>query len=146
MIEMVVGFLFDNLSENVLLIKKNRPAWQKGRLNGVGGKIEKDETPLNAMIREFTEETDQEVSRFKNYAIMNGSGWRVYFFSAVTDTLELKENPTDEEQVIVKVKDLPRNTIDNLRWLIPMATDKELLKPSIIYYKTVDGREIWIDE
>jgi len=39
MIEMVVGFLFDNFSENVLLIKKNRPAWQKDRLNGVGGKI-----------------------------------------------------------------------------------------------------------
>ena len=143
---MVVGFLFDNSSENVLLIKKNRPAWQKGKLNGIGGKIEEDESPLNAMRREFKEETNQEIRHFKNYAIINGSGWRVYFFSAITDSLELKENPTDEEQVIVKVKDLPRNTIDNLRWLIPMATDKELLKPSIIYYKTVDGRQIWDDE
>jgi len=141
-----VGFLFDNFSENVLLIKKNRPAWQKDRLNGVGGKIEKDEAPLSAMRREFTEETDQEIRHFKNYATINGSGWRVYFFSAITDSLELKKDPTDEEQVIAKVRDLPENTIDNLRWLIPMATDKELLKPSIIYYKTVDGREIWDDE
>lgn len=36
----VCGFLFDRSFENVLLIRKNRPEKQKGRLNGVGGKVE----------------------------------------------------------------------------------------------------------
>lgn len=45
------------LQDNVLLIEKQRPEWQKGRLNGVGGKIEPGEADSSAMIREFAEET-----------------------------------------------------------------------------------------
>lgn len=57
--------------QNFLLIRKTHPEWQKGKLNGIGGKIEKKEkltsngivdhwlleTPFEAMIREFHEET-----------------------------------------------------------------------------------------
>jgi len=53
----VVGFLFSEDQSRVLLVWKNRPAWQNGKLNGVGGKIEAGETPLQAMEREFKEET-----------------------------------------------------------------------------------------
>jgi 8-oxo-dGTP pyrophosphatase MutT (NUDIX family) len=53
----VVGFCFDFNHENVLLICKNRPDWQAGRLNGLGGKIEDGESPLTAVGREFAEET-----------------------------------------------------------------------------------------
>ena len=38
--EYVVGFAFDKKRENVALIQKNRPPWQKGKLNGIGGHIE----------------------------------------------------------------------------------------------------------
>ena len=59
--EYVVGFLFDEDARryhktghgNVVLIEKNRPAWQAGRLNGVGGHIEIGETPDEAISREF---------------------------------------------------------------------------------------------
>ncbi len=40
---MVAGFLFDESRERVVLIKKQKPEWQSGRLNGVGGKIEPGE-------------------------------------------------------------------------------------------------------
>ena len=53
----VVGFLFDDTGEFVLLIKKNRPEWMKGRMCGVGGSIEGEESPVEAMVREFLEET-----------------------------------------------------------------------------------------
>ena len=49
--EYVVGFMF---SEEIL---KNKPDWQAGRLNGVGGKVEPNEYPDQAMVREFEEET-----------------------------------------------------------------------------------------
>jgi 8-oxo-dGTP pyrophosphatase MutT (NUDIX family) len=55
--EYVVGFVFDPDESHLLLIWKNRPAWQAGKLNGPGGKRENGETPLAAMEREFGEET-----------------------------------------------------------------------------------------
>jgi len=56
--EYVLGFAFDETKNNVVLILKNRPAWQKGFYNGVGGKVEKyDEDYHAAMSREFLEET-----------------------------------------------------------------------------------------
>lgn len=42
--------------KEILLVEKDRPDWQKGRLNLVGGKIEPEETPEDAAIRELWEE------------------------------------------------------------------------------------------
>ena len=56
-VEYVLGFMFNEAESKVLLVWKNRPAWQAGKLNGVGGKIEAGETPVQAMNREFAEET-----------------------------------------------------------------------------------------
>lgn len=40
----------------ILLVMKDRPTWQKGHLNLVGGKIEDGETPEQAALRELKEE------------------------------------------------------------------------------------------
>lgn len=73
----VCGFMCSWDIQNFLLIRKTHPEWQKGKLNGIGGKIEKKEqvivqnpddsnpdagywlieTPFEAMVREFHEET-----------------------------------------------------------------------------------------
>jgi 8-oxo-dGTP pyrophosphatase MutT (NUDIX family) len=53
----VVGFMYSRLQDKIVLVQKQKPAWQKNLLNGIGGKIEDSETPLNAMVREFFEET-----------------------------------------------------------------------------------------
>ena len=56
--EYVVGFCFDPSLHHVVLVRKNRPEWQKGRLNGVGGHIEESDPDAKyAMDREFGEET-----------------------------------------------------------------------------------------
>ena len=47
----------DNTLDKVLLILKDKPAWQKGRLNLLGGKIEPGETPAEAAFRELKEES-----------------------------------------------------------------------------------------
>ncbi len=56
-VEYVLGFMFSPDEKKVLLIWKNRPSWQAGKLNGIGGKVNPGETPLEAMEREFIEET-----------------------------------------------------------------------------------------
>lgn len=48
----VLGFLFNENLTKVVLVRKKRPEWQCGLLNGVGGKIEDGEPPLDAMVRE----------------------------------------------------------------------------------------------
>ena len=40
MSEYVVGFMLETLSDRVIVIRKQKPLWQSGLLNGVGGKIE----------------------------------------------------------------------------------------------------------
>lgn len=57
MTRMCLGFCFNPLDNTVLLMRKNRPDWQAGKLNGVGGHIETGETSRDAMVREFREET-----------------------------------------------------------------------------------------
>jgi hypothetical protein len=47
----VAGFLFDSALHNVLLIEKQKPEWQVGMLNAIGGKIEGDELPMDAKCR-----------------------------------------------------------------------------------------------
>lgn len=44
-------------SPNVLLVLKNKPTWQNGRLNLIGGKIEPGESPEDAAKRELKEES-----------------------------------------------------------------------------------------
>ncbi len=41
----VVGFLFNTKGE-IALISKTHPEWQAGKLNGVGGAVEGEETQL----------------------------------------------------------------------------------------------------
>ncbi len=53
----VVGFAFSKNTDSILLVKKLRPEWQKGLLNGIEGKIKNDEIPIDAMSRECREET-----------------------------------------------------------------------------------------
>ena len=128
----VVGFLFDVGGDNVALIRKTRPEWQRGRVNGIGGHIENGETPLMAMGREFGEEAGAEVSDWQHFCTLTGTGydhpgrqapadsWVVYFFTARQDVL--LETMTDEEVVWVPRELLHQyKPVPNLHWLIPMA-------------------------
>ena len=122
MIKYVTGFLFSPDKQSVVLINKNRPDWQRGFKNGVGGKIEENETPLMAMRREFFEETGVEIEDWKEFAIISGPGYEVYFHSAVSEKYLLVESKTDEEVFFYELSELPElNVIRNTRWLIPMA-------------------------
>jgi 8-oxo-dGTP diphosphatase len=127
----VVGFLFDNRGENVLLIRKTKPPWMKGKLNGIGGKIEHGESPINAMIREFKEETGCNGPLWKLLGTLENPDFEMYVFYDFSDRamLEARTQVDDVgrgEGTIEYVNYFPvfPHTIDrmpNLRWLIPMC-------------------------
>lgn len=125
----VCGFLFRNEGKEVALIQKIRPGWQAGHWNGVGGKIEPDEAPLAAMVREFNEEAGRrtEPSDWRRFAVLSDQteSWKVVFFCAAapTDNFFLA-TMADEDVRWIKVKKILRGKvkiIPNLRWLIPLA-------------------------
>jgi 8-oxo-dGTP diphosphatase len=125
--EYVTGFLFTLDKRRVVLIRKNKPEWQKGKWNGVGGKIEAGETPLEAMQREFSEEAGVEITDWKEFAVISGDDYKVYFFSAY-DILPETKTMTDERVEVIHLSMLEENKIPyiaNLRWLLPLSLDPE---------------------
>lgn len=133
----VAGFCFDKSLQKVLLIFKKKPAWQKGKLNAIGGKIEENETPLQAMKREFKEETICYVDAFdwKEFCLLQGVDFKVHFFYARTEYTEalfdsivhvqnVVSGPEEENIFSMNIKTAigtNSGTLPNLTWLIPMA-------------------------
>lgn len=117
----VVGFMFNPAENAVLLLRKNRPSWQVGKLNGIGGRIETDETPEQAMRRECIEEVGLDVDSWKHYCTLRDErGWEIHFLSAVGPIMNASVM-TDELPEVASVLALPFDVIPNLKWLIPMA-------------------------
>ncbi len=121
----VCGFL--SVGDEVLLIRKTKPEWQAGRLNGVGGKIEGGELPVDAMVREFREEAGLKTNPGRWHSIYSLSDtentFMVYFFALVRDSKEGIVTCTEEELVWCRASALPFDVIPNLRWLVPMSRD-----------------------
>lgn len=152
----VAGFMFSKDGENIALIVKNKPDWQKGLLNGIGGKVELQDmdfchgdaiynASLRAMVREFEEETGvtthpEQWSLFVTLGSHNGNsnadatnghtqqydeGWSVDFYRCFTDKVFHCKTITDEQIKVMEVSEaLCSKTIDNLKWLILLALDK----------------------
>ena len=130
----VLGFAFSPDTKRVALIRKNRPTWQAGKLNGIGGHLEANEQPHVAMVREFEEETGATVLGWKHFLDIKGwaimQEWRVTCFMCRTHKLDELKTNTDEEVGIYDVEKLyEQNTIPNLHWIIPMALDDTLDNP-----------------
>lgn len=90
--EYVAGFLFRQKGNGIFqcegiievaLIRKIKPEWQNGLLNGIGGKIEPGEYPLGAMIREFQEEAGLYILDWQHFATMNCGGNREGKFTSL---------------------------------------------------------------
>lgn len=119
----VAGFMFDETLEHVALIKKNRPTWQAGLLNGIGGHVEHGETTIEAMTREFFEETGHPTFNrvWTKFTVLNGDGFTVNFYTAVGPVRDLKST-TDEPVEVFHVDCVDSdNAVPNITWLIPAA-------------------------
>lgn len=139
---MVLGFAFtpDN---RVALIRKRRPSWQAGKLNGIGGHREPREEGLAAMEREFFKETGVRIpaSMWETRGTMQfPKRWHVMVYSVVDPRIEQVRTQTDEEVVLVDAHEARSHTpMHNLEALISacmMRPDHVGVTPTfnLLYY------------
>ena len=128
----VCGFMFNDVSdgslyERVALIHKQRPEWQKGRLNGIGGHIRDGESPHQAMRREFLEEAGYDQEKWNYFLTLKGKDYEVEFFHC-NGPLDKLRSATDEKVEIVHLRDINIDNfqiIPNLLWIIFLALDNK---------------------
>lgn len=140
----VCGFAFNFDRTRVVLIKKNRPEWQKGFLNGVGGHVKKDEDIQDAMEREFKEETGVQIWAWNCFCHYEGKDYIVHFLKCFTAMINQVKSVTDEKVKVYSVSELnnesdnglsENKTIPNLKWLIPLALDINVDETTCSEYK-----------
>ena len=123
----------------VLLIKKNRPEFQKGKWNGIGGKVEVGETPIDAMVREFWEETGHctPEALWERTITLDTPTDTVHFYRAVVDSFHSAiHTKTDEEVAVHKYTDLyiiPM--LKNAQWILPLQFNFNIRFPLRIVYQ-----------
>lgn len=100
----VLGFMFNYDATHVVLIRKNKPAFLAGFLNGVGGKIEENETPYDAMVREFEEEAGFNVKWRPVTSLMVNDKDVMFVFSCFSNLYHNARQMEEEEIVKVPIE------------------------------------------
>lgn len=128
----VNGFMFDEFGSLMALIRKRHfppnQDWSKHPYNGIGGKIEPNEKPVDAMVREFFEETGvlTHPNDWTMFAVMENPQWIVYYFKAF-DTYALSQVRTmTDEEVEIRHAEPEHDMVHHLSFLIPLALYKPL--------------------
>jgi 8-oxo-dGTP diphosphatase len=136
--EYTCGFMFSEDRKKVLLIQKDRPEWQAGRVNGIGGKIDLADKeiaeqlqisyPLVAMVREFREETGIVTTpdEWEQFATMEGNDSKIHLFKAFSNKLFSFEQKESEKPLIIGARDIYFfNHVPNLTFIANMALDTQ---------------------
>jgi 8-oxo-dGTP diphosphatase len=147
--EYSLGFAFSEDLRQVLLIKKLRSPKllgdkMIGKLNGIGGHVERNESGYDCMVRESKEETGLDLVDWNYYCCLEAKFGKVYCFYTVTDDIYNFGQQEDEELMIYFTGYNPKvcskfcyrdfNRMFNLDYLIPMA---------INHYKKLDDTEVF---
>ena len=135
----VVGYAFSDPPDSVVMVLKKRPTWQAGKLNGVGGRIEKGENATDAMVREFAEEAGLKLRDWNLYCVLHGGDTKVAFFRIFSNSVFAARTMTDEPIVLCSPRWLPANCISNSHWLVPLALDRSLVTPIVLWDSNIDG-------
>lgn len=121
----VLGLAINKARNKILLMDKQTPAWQKGLLNAVGGKIEFQETPLAAMVREFREETDLKTieSDWLELGFQENEHFKLFVFYTFTDDIFNAVTTTHETVRVhdINIEQLRTAGVDNLFMMVEAA-------------------------
>lgn len=126
--EYTVAFVFNQDLSKILLLNPTSPEWQVGKLNGLGGKFESDESVFECAKREVYEESGLETS-LEDWVYIAKEFWpdlgdNIHFLAYVHNQPETNfESSVEGELEWVLVNNLPERVISNLKWQIPLAVD-----------------------
>ncbi|WNL31412.1 NUDIX domain-containing protein [Arcobacter cryaerophilus gv. pseudocryaerophilus] len=126
MMRVVVGIITDN--EEILLLKKNNPDWQKGLYNGIGGKVELNTTPLETIIKKCQEELGANISNWIELdSEISSSGIEIVYFLTTLNEGEIKklQSQTDERAELFYINNLPTNILQDLK----IQIERQFFKP-----------------
>lgn len=131
----VVGLAFSPGLDYMVAMRKRRPEWQAGLINGPGGEIKPGETPHQAMVREWSEETSIRThDPWGEVCVVRGSGfpeqslWELHVFVSRFDFQSYEVNKdygkTDERVEVLPVNALNKTgneTVGDLPVFISLA-------------------------
>lgn len=136
-----VGFVFTPGFEKVLLVHKEKPDWQKGLMNGLGGKYEPGESAEDCVSREVEEEAGLAIppQLWRYVGKIEAETWCVDVLCAIWDEDPAEARKCDYEEVEwVSVDELPSNVISNIPWLISICQDAlegDLFEDFVVKYR-----------
>jgi 8-oxo-dGTP diphosphatase len=125
----VLALLFTEDRAGVVLMRKTRPAWQAGRVNALGGKLHPGETPHDAARREVREEAGVDVPAWEEFLVWDDPVYRMHALRAFAPAAREARTAEDQEVFLADVAALPPALVDNLRWLVPLALDRDVAVP-----------------
>lgn len=129
----VVGFMFDGELKRVLLINRPIKNGFSSGYNGLGGRIEKGETPKEAMCREFLEEASKYYDDWLQVGRMSGKDWECFIFFGCTTWWPCYRVIDEGQLGWHSLDNLPENTQDftNIPWLIAMVKDPNVVEGKV---------------
>ena len=125
----VLALLFTPERDRVVLMHKTRPAWQAGRVNALGGKLHAGETPQAAARREVCEEAGVDVPNWEEFLVWDDPVYRMHALRAFDEAARHARTAEDQAVFLADASALPPELIDNLRWLVPLALDRDVAIP-----------------
>src|SRR5690625_5462376 len=94
---------FSKRGNQILMLNRESASWM-GMWNGVGGKLEKDETPLQCILREVKEETGIPLTdaEYKGNVIWEVDGsYSGGMYAYIAELLTTYEYPTTDRKSVV---------------------------------------------
>lgn len=154
----VVGFAFDHPGEHGLFVEKTHPSWQRGRMNGLGGKVDSGERPNDAMARKFREETRGTLvgsaayrpDGWRHVASLVGDDWQSLVYTTRLNFMDISAlngtfNDEHERLVALALGELPyRRTLPNVLYLVPLCVYERTVQTPVIIAERHHGA--FIDE
>ncbi len=134
----VVGFVFNIIKEGLhepnepyvcLIRKRVSESFQSGKLNAIGGSVEKDETEVQAMVRETEEESGMKTNE-ADWTLVSkmkfDSSYELTVFATIyQDRYGKAISKTDEQIEWIFPNSLwAYSYVSNLSWLMPLCCEK----------------------
>lgn len=136
----VVGFITDG--KRVLLIRKNRPDYQKGLYNGVGGLVLENETPVETMIRKTNEETGLQINDWIKIDTFPypETETTLHLFQATVSKKFIKNYKTTTDEIVrlFKIKNLPVNTVKDVPYICTKRLTNQKEQKSLFQFSYLD--------